>query len=299
MASAKNQPKQKLPTIKAAKTHPSKPPLMQARKRTLLSLLVFLLASVLIIASTNFVMSKAARSAGFQDDATINTFDNMSATIAEQPLQKKTELYAKRKDKYEKIAEFYSQNRTEVPLSQISPFIKDAIIATEDPRFYTHHGVDPIAAIRALAVNIITRGGGGGASTITMQYIKNLRIQAAEAITNSQKRQEAYLQAIQYSANRKIEEMRLAIEIEKSIPKDKILEGYLNIALFGGRVYGIQSAAKYYFGIDARDVSLSQAALLAGMVQNPNNYRIDRKENLPAAKKEEIMCFHVFLPKRK
>lgn len=215
------------------------------------------------------------------------------------PYKRKPNYTPNAKINTKKIAEFYSQNRTEVPLSQISPFIKDAIIATEDPRFYSHHGVDPIAAIRALAVNIITRGGGGGASTITMQYIKNLRIQAAEAITNSQKRQEAYLQAIQYSANRKIEEMRLAIEIEKSIPKDKILEGYLNIALFGGRVYGIQSAAKYYFGIDAGDVSLSQAALLAGMVQNPNNYRIDRKENLPAAKKEEIMCFHVFLPKRR
>lgn len=220
--------------------------------------------------------------AGVTANSTITLFESLPDYLDIQPLQQKTELYGVRGDQEEKFAEFYSQNRIEVPLDQISQHLIDGVIATEDPRFYEHGGVDMISAARAVLVSVLGDDG-GGASTITMQYVRNQRVQAAEAILDPTERQAAYEQAVETTMGRKLQEMRLAIGVEKQYSKDQILEGYLNIALFGGTIYGVESAAQYYFGKTAKDLTLPEAALIAGMVQNPNQFRIDDPENIDDA----------------
>ena len=254
-----------------------------APKRNLLTTLLGLLgmsgiAGVLVAA----MMTPLIAVAGVTTNSTITLFESLPSYLEIQPLQQKTELYGLRGGQPEKFAEFYAQNRVEVPLDQISDNIKNAVIATEDPRFYQHGGVDVVSATRALMVSVLGDDG-GGASTITMQYVRNQRVQAAEAILDPVQRQEAYDQANEQSIARKLQEMRLAIGVEKQYTKDQILNGYLNIALFGGTVYGVESAAQYYFGKSAKDVTLPEGALIAGMVQNPNAFNIDDPDHIQAA----------------
>lgn len=238
------------------------------------------IAGVLVAALITPVIAVA----GVAANSTITLFESLPSYLQIQPLQQKTELYATRDGEREKIAEFYSQNRIEVPLEEISPYVSAAAISTEDPRFYEHGGVDVISAARALVVGLIGDDG-GGASTITMQFVRNQRVQAAEAILDPVQRQQAYEEATEVSMGRKLQEMRLAIGVEQQYEeKDQILEGYLNIALFGGTVYGIESAAQYYFGKSSKDVTLPEAATLVGMVQNPNAFRIDYEDNLEDSK---------------
>ena len=220
---------------------------------------------------------------GFTANSTIGLFNGLPNYLAIQPLQQKTELYGIRGDHEEKFAEFYSQNRIEVPLDQVSPYVIDALISTEDPRFYEHGGVDVISATRALTMMVLSDSE-AGASTITMQYVRNMRTQAAEAIQDPDERAAAYKEATDVSATRKLQEMRLAIGVEQQYTKDEILQGYLNISLFGGQIYGIESAAQYYFGKSAKDLEVQEAASLIAMVQNPNFYRIDKPEGVEANK---------------
>ncbi|NLT25253.1 MAG: PASTA domain-containing protein [Microbacteriaceae bacterium] len=263
-----------------------------APKRNVLAALLGMLgmsgiAGVLVAAMITPLIAVA----GVAANSTITLFESLPDYLEITPLQQKTELYGRLGDGEVKFAEFYAQNRVEVPLDQMSEHVKDAVIATEDPRFYEHGGVDVISASRALLVSVLGDDG-GGASTITMQFVRNQRVQAAEAILDPVERQTAYEQATEVTMGRKLQEMRLAIGVEKQYAtdgdrkagKDKILEGYLNIALFGGQVYGVESASQYYFGKPASDLTLPEAALIGGMVQNPNAFRIDDPDNLEAAK---------------
>lgn len=217
--------------------------------------------------------------AGVATNSTITLFESLPDYLEIGDLQQKTELYAKQGGKDVKFAEFYAQNREEVDLDQISQYAIDAAISTEDPRFYEHGGVDVISATRALFASILSDSG-AGASTITMQYVRNVRVQTAESILDPAKREEAYKEATEQSMGRKLQEMRLAIGVEQQYDKQDILRGYLNIALFGGQVYGIESAAQYYFGKSAKDLTLAESASLIATVQNPNVYRVDYPENL-------------------
>lgn len=217
---------------------------------------------------------------GVGTNTTITLFESLPDYLEIGNMQQKTELYATQNGQQVKFAEFYAQNREEVELDQISPYVADAALSTEDPRFYEHGGVDVISAVRAV-LNAVLRDGSAGGSTITMQYVKNVRVQQAESILDPEERQRAYQEAVEQSISRKLQEMRLAIGVERQYGKEDILEGYLNIALFGGTVYGIESASKYYFGKPSKDLSLTEAASLVAMVQNPNYYRIDVVENIP------------------
>lgn len=220
---------------------------------------------------------------GVAANSTITLFESLPDYLEMTPLQQKTELYANSGGQPVKFAEFYAQNREEVELDQISPYVQDAAIATEDPRFYDHGGVDVISAARA-AVAVLMNSGDAGASTITMQYVRNMRVQTAESIIDPVERAEAYEEATEVTMGRKLQEMRLAIGVDKQYPKEDILQGYLNIALFGGTVYGIESAANYYYSKSAADLSLAESASLMAMVQEPNAYRIDNPDNLDANK---------------
>ena len=181
------------------------------------------------------------------------------------------------------IATFYDQDREMVAWDDISQYVKDAAVAEEDPRFYTHGGVDALATTRAALQNAVGTGF-SGASTITMQYVRNVLIQDAMSIPDEEKRDAAYDDAMRQDMDRKLKEMKLALGVEKKYTKDEILLGYLNIALFGRQIYGIESAAQYFYGKSAKDVTLAEAASLVATVNNPSKLQIDLDENLEANK---------------
>jgi penicillin-binding protein 1A len=146
-----------------------------------------------------------------------------------------------------------SQARIVVPSSEISPKIKQAIVAIEDKRFYDHRGIDVHGILRALYSDV-TGGPVEGGSTITQQYVKNAINGNAPTVT------------------RKLREAALAWKLEQIWPKDKILTAYLNTIYFGNGAYGVQEAAKVYFGHGADSVTPAEAALLAGIPENPTLY---------------------------
>ena len=235
-------------------------------------------ASVLIAAA----VTPAIAVTGLTTNSALGVFDELPEYLKINQLAEKTSIYAKASDGTEVLlASFYAQNRVTVPLDEISPYVIDAAIATEDPRFYEHGGVDLIGTARAILSNA-SGGDVQGGSSISQQYVKNILVQRAEELADPDARKAAYIAATQTSIERKLKEMKLAISIESKYSKDEILNGYLNIASFGGRTYGIEAAAQYYFGVKAKDLTLAQAASLIATVNNPNNLRIDYEENIQA-----------------
>ncbi len=162
------------------------------------------------------------------------------------------------------LAHFYEERRTIVTSEQIAPIMKQAIVAIEDRRFFSHHGVDPDGMLRALVANV-TSGGTQGASTITQQYVKNILMQQGIQAGDQQLIDEAQ----EVSAERKLREARYALALETQMSKDEILTGYLNLATFGTNIYGVEAAARAYFSKSAADLTIAEAALLAGTVQSP------------------------------
>ncbi|MFF2314899.1 transglycosylase domain-containing protein [Arthrobacter sp. NPDC058097] len=165
------------------------------------------------------------------------------------------------------IATFYSENRVRVPLKQMSPFIRKAVVAIEDSRFYEHSGVDTQGVLRALTSNL-TRGDRQGASTLTQQYVTNI---VNESLI-SEGREDQVVLSGQKTMGDKLREMRLAMALEKKFTKDQILEGYLNIVFFNRSAYGIEAAAQYFYSVPASKLTLPQSALLAGLVNSPSFY---------------------------
>jgi membrane peptidoglycan carboxypeptidase len=161
------------------------------------------------------------------------------------------------------IAYLYLENRVPVTLDQVPQVTRDAVVAIEDSRFYEHDGVDPKGLARALVANARSGDVEQGASTLTQQYVKNARLVAAKT---SQERQAAK----ELSLSRKLQEARYALQLERELSKDEILRRYLNIAYYGNGAYGIGTAATYYFGKPVEQLTLSESALLAGIVQRPS-----------------------------
>ncbi len=164
------------------------------------------------------------------------------------------------------IAYLYDQNRTWVPLSQMSKYLINGIVSIEDRRFYEHRGVDWRGTARAALGQLQGADSAGGGSTITQQYVKNYQFLVV-AKTDAEK-----AAAIEYSPIRKLREARMAINLEQTQSKAQILEDYLDTVAFAPSVYGAQAAAQYFYGKNAIDLDLNQAATLAGMVNNPNRY---------------------------
>lgn len=160
------------------------------------------------------------------------------------------------------IAWIYDQRRFEVPADKISRAMKDAIVSIEDRRFYEHNGVDIQGNLRAMATNFVAGGVEQGASTINQQYVKNYLLLV---LSNNDADQAA---AVETSIPRKLREMRMASEINDHMSKDEILTRYLNLIPFGNGAYGIEAAARTYFGTNADKLTVVQSAMLAGMVQS-------------------------------
>ena len=147
-----------------------------------------------------------------------------------------------------------SQSRVLVQSAQISPWIKQAIVATEDKRFYEHRGIDIRGMARAFWADVRHNAAVQGGSTITQQFVKN-------QLTGSQR-----------SITRKLKEAALAWQLEQRWKKDKILTAYLNTIYFGNGAYGVERAARTYFGHNALKLTAPEAALLAGIPQDPSRY---------------------------
>jgi membrane peptidoglycan carboxypeptidase len=239
------------------------------------SVIAGVLVTALAVPAVSLTSAGVSRSVGL--------FEDLPSTLDIGALSQKSEIYSTNTDGSNTLlATVFDQNRQEVGWGEIAPAVKDAVVSTEDPRFYEHNGVDLASTLRAALGNLTSGGVESGASTITMQYVKNILVQRAEALDDEADREKAYAEATQTSLDRKLTEMRLAIGIEKKYDKDQILLGYLNIANFGGSVYGIEAAANYYYGTTAAQLTIAQAASLIATVNEPNGLRIDEPENIEA-----------------
>ena len=161
--------------------------------------------------------------------------------------------------------------RGHVRLDMLPPYLVQAVLSTEDRRFYAHFGIDPLGLVRASFRNASAGSVVEGGSTITQQLAKNLFLSP----------QRTYV--------RKLEEVVYAIWLEQRFSKDEILELYLNRVYFGGGTYGVEAASRRYFGKSARFVTLSQAALLAGLLKAPSRYAPTRSVKAASARADEVL----------
>ncbi|GHH40326.1 penicillin-binding protein [Lentzea cavernae] len=162
------------------------------------------------------------------------------------------------------IAYLYDQYRVRTPPDKISQNMKDALLAIEDRRFYDHHGVDWLATLRAAARNNSSGSVQQGASTLTQQYVKNYLVHAL-ARTDKNAQREAQEQSI----TRKLREARIAVGVETALSKDEILRRYLDLVPFGSTIFGVTAASQAYFDTTPDELTVPQAATLAGMVNSP------------------------------
>lgn len=224
--------------------------------RTLL--LIGVLAGAVVAAAT----LPGTALVGLALKAASGAYDDLPDDLRIPPTAQRSYLYAS--DGKTLITSFYEENRTDVPLADVAPVMRHAIVAAEDNRFYQHHGVDARGVLRAFVAN--QRGGGveQGASTLTMQYVRNV-LKSDPHLTPEQR-----AAATETSIGRKIQEMRYALALERGLSKDEILGRYLNIAYFGAGAYGIAAASQRYFGKEPARLTLAEAGLLAGLVQSPD-----------------------------
>lgn len=228
-----------------------------------------------LVAPTLAVASTTASSS-------IGIFEALPDYMTIDQQSQKNVLWAQRKKTWVPFAEIFKQNREEVSWDQVSPLIKDALVSGEDRRFYEHGGVDLRSIARAATGYLSTSEIVSGASTLSMQLVKNLLIMQATQETDEDERERLMDQAQAQTLDRKLKEAKLAIGLEKRYTKNQILLAYLNITGFGGQTYGIEAAARQYLSKSALDVTPAEAASLVAIVQDPNNRNLKDPENFPA-----------------
>ena len=240
------------------------------------------LAGVLV----TVMVTPALAVTGIAASNTIGIFEGLPEYLKINEQSQRNVLYAQNtanpEDGYTAIATVYAENREEVAWEDVSQYIKDATLAGEDRRFYEHNGVDIQSIVRAGIGNLTSGGIESGASTLTMQLVKNIFITEALKAETIEERDALIAQAQEQSLERKLKEAKLAIGLEKEYTKDEILLAYLNIAGFGGNTYGIQAAAQQYFGVPASDVTIAQAASLIAIVQQPGARSLNSPDNFEA-----------------
>ena len=215
-----------------------------------------------------------------------NGFESLPDELQIPPLPERTRILAADGSL---IATFYDENRISVPLSDVAPVMRKSVVAIEDSRFYDHGGIDLRGTMRALVNNQSGKDVQGG-STLTQQYVKQVLLESASNIADPKKRAEAEKAAVAQSYTRKLRELRYAVALEEKYTKQQILERYLNIAYFGAGAYGVEAAAKRYFNTHARDLTLPQAALLAGIVQQPTAFDPTRNPDRALARRNVVLA---------
>ncbi len=222
----------------------------------------------------------AVGAAGAAARAGVGFFDSLPAELQQSPLAQQSRIVAADGSS---IATFYSENRIAVPLDQVSQAMAKAQVAIEDTRFYEHGGIDMKGIARA-AVKNAGSDSQQGASTLTQQYVK-LTLQENAVYAGDEA---AAAAAVNKTYSRKIRELKLAVTLEEKMSKPQILEGYLNIAYYGDGAYGVEVAARHYFGVHAKSLTLPQAALLAGIVQQPRAFN-PRSNPKPATARRNVV----------
>lgn len=213
-----------------------------------------------VVAAVVFPLA-AVTGLGIKAGATM--IEELPSELPAVPPAQTTYVYAS--DGETLLTMFYEEHRRYTPISKISPYVQQAIVASEDARFYEHNGVDTKGVARAFVANTQADAVRQGASTLTMQYVRMALRDGAQ--TAAQVRA-----ATEQTTGRKIREVRLAVEVEKQLSKAEILERYLNRAYFGHRAYGVFAAAEIFFSKRPDALTLTEAATLAGLVQAPSAY---------------------------
>jgi membrane peptidoglycan carboxypeptidase len=220
-------------------------------------------ASVVAGALVAGIALPAVGAVGFSAKSAVDDFNNLPDDLLTPPLAQTSTIY----DANGKaMATVYSRDRTVVPLSKIAPVMRNALIDIEDNRFYQHGAIDLKGTLRALTKNADSSGGTQGGSTLTQQYVKNVAIEKAGNDPTK------LAEAVRQTPGRKITELKYAIRLEETHTKDQILTDYLNITFFGDQAYGVEAASERYFSVHASQLTIPQAALLAGLVQSPTEY---------------------------
>ncbi len=204
----------------------------------------------------------AVGAAGAAANSTVTAFEDLPSEFRASPLSQQSKIVDVNGTT---IATPYDENRIIVPLRKVAPIMQKAQIAIEDSRFYEHGGLDVRGTLRAL-VNNVAGGETQGGSSLTQQYVK-ITLQE-KALRNNNK--DAAQAAVAETYSRKIQELKYALDLEKTLTKKQILEGYLNLVYYGDLAYGVEAASLHYFGVHASDLNLAQAATLAGTVQAPS-----------------------------
>ncbi|MGY1623777.1 transglycosylase domain-containing protein [Geodermatophilus sp. SYSU D00965] len=228
----------------------------EARVRTLLKLAATVVAAGALLAAVLFPWVGGPSLAAQQSTS---LFGDLPTELTVDPPAGNTVLLAANG---EPITYFYDENRAPVAGDQIAEVMKQAMVAIEDARFFEHHGLDVQGTLRALMTNLAAGGVQEGGSTLTQQLVKQTLLQTAQTA-------EERSAATEQTVGRKLREARLALALEDTYAKDEILTRYLNIVYFGQNAYGVQPAARAFFGVDAAALTLPQAALLAGLAQSP------------------------------
>jgi membrane peptidoglycan carboxypeptidase len=218
------------------------------------------LTAGLIVAAVTYPLAAVG---GLSVKAGSDLYQSLPSELTVTPPAQTSYVYAA--DGVTPLTMFYDEYRKYTPISGISPFIQQAIVASEDGRFYDHKGVDAKGIARAFVANHTVGAVSQGASTLTMQYVRMaLRDGAGSA--------EDVVSATEQTTGRKVREMRLAVKVEQELSKVEILERYLNVAYFGHRAYGVYAAAQIFFSKDPQNLTVAEAATLAGLVKAPSAY---------------------------
>jgi membrane peptidoglycan carboxypeptidase len=224
------------------------------------SLIVCGVLAGVVVAAAAF---PAVAMSGLAAKAGVETFDKLPTELVLKRPPQISYIYAK--DGKTPLATMYDENRRDVDLKAIPKVMQNAIIAAEDHNFYKHNGVDIKGIGRAFVANNQAGETAQGASTLTMQYV---RLAIAYSATDPQD----VVAATEDTPQRKIREMRYALQIDKELGKDEILERYLNAAPFGNGAYGVYAASQVYFSKEPKDLTIEEAAMLAGMVKAPSEF---------------------------
>ncbi|MCX4389018.1 transglycosylase domain-containing protein [Micromonospora peucetia] len=235
------------------------------------SLLICGLLAGVVVAAAAF---PAVAMSGLAAKAGAETFGALPKELTVARAPQISYLYAS--DGKTPLATMYDENRRDVKLKDIAPIMQKAIVAAEDHDFYKHNGVDLNGIARAFVNNQSNAASQQGASTLTMQYVRL-------AIAYSASHPADVVAATEDTSARKLREMRYAIQIDKELSKDEILERYLNIAAFGNGAYGIYAASQVYFNKPPSKLKIEEAAMLAGMVKAPSSNDPTRPSGYKAA----------------
>jgi len=264
---------------------------MPAQKKTASSLFTAVVGtlgfSALAGLLVTVMVAPALAVTGITANNTIGIFESLPEYMTIDNQHQQNEILAKNADGTDfHIASVYEQNREEVSLDQMSDNLKNAAVAGEDRRFYDHGGID-IPSVARAAIGNATGTSGSGASTITMQLVRNIRVQEAfnEPNVSDKQRAKDIAAAVYPDLGRKLQEMKYAIGLEKAYSKQTILAAYLNIVGMGSNTYGVQAAAQEYFGTTADKVTVAQAASLIAIVQNPTKNSLLDPKNYAANEK--------------